>query len=162
MAAIHDLLGDEQKMAMLQELVEIGSSIATVEAKLGMPPGRLSAWLVKGKEKARTPYRQLYIKYRSYAAEARATAEAQQLAKNPGAWLDRNTSAKVVEPDTPSSGTGLLPAPQAQTNDLRLGANALLSALAALQQSGVDINEALRKNQIQAALPTPKESESDE
>ncbi len=151
MPAIHDLLADDKRMALLQELVEIGASIATVEAKLSLPPGLLTKWLAKGKIKPRSPYRQLYMLYRSYAAEARAVAESTQLSKAPGAWLEKNTSSKLVEPVEESAAD--LPTITQQTNNNNLGAQAVLAALACLQESGVDINEALRKNQVQLAIP---------
>lgn len=146
MAAIHDFLDDPVKMGQLQELAETGASIGTIEAKLEMPPGRLRLWLEKGKLKPKTPYRFLYMKFRSFAAEARATAEAQQLAKAPTSWLDRNTSARIVEDNSsneiPVIGTA------APINQLQLGANATLASLRILLESGVDLNEALRKNAV--------------
>lgn len=148
MAAIHDFLDDPMKMGQLQELAETGASIGTIEAKLEMSPGKLKMWLEKGKLKPKTPYRYLYMKFRSFAAEARAAAESQQLAKAPTSWLDRNTSARIVE-DTDQSPTGAVPLLSAPpTNQLQLGANATLASLRILLESGVDLNEALRKDSI--------------
>lgn len=146
MAAIHDFLDDPVKMGQLQELAETGASIGTIEAKLEMPPGRLRLWLEKGKLKPKTPYRFLYMKFRSFAAEARATAEAQQLAKAPTSWLDRNTSARIVEDN--SSNEIPVVGIAAPINQLQLGANATLASLRILLESGVDLNEALRKNAV--------------
>jgi hypothetical protein len=149
MAAIHDLLDDPVRMGQLQELAETGASIGTIEAKLEMPPGRLRLWLEKGKLKSRTPYRFLYMKFRSFAAEARATAEAQQLAKAPTSWLDRNTSARIVEDTDQSEGAAVpMIGHTAPINQLQLGANATLASLRILLESGVDLNEALRKNAV--------------
>lgn len=148
------LLENERKMALLEDLVTTGASIGTTEAKLCLPQGTLAKWLALGEKKPRSPYRTLYMKYRSFAAEARAAAEAQQLAKTPSQWLERNTSARVVEPKESQDLPGLLP--QSSANNLQVGANALLAALRTLQESGVNIDEAIRKNQVQVALPSPE------
>jgi stress response protein YsnF len=148
-------------MTLLQELVEGGASIGTVEAKLLLAPGTLSKWLRVGQAEARTPYRSLYVRYRSFAAEARAAAESQQLLKSPGTWIEKNTSSKLVEPPQEVQEQQLaIAGPIQNTNDLRLGANALLSALAILQESGVNIDEAIRKNQAQILLPVEKKEVS--
>jgi hypothetical protein len=149
MAAIHDLLGDEVRMSILQELAETGASIGTIEAKLEMSPGKLKGWLDKGKVKPRSPYRHLYLKFRSFAAEARATAEAQQLTKAPTSWLERNSSARVVE-DTGDSSQAPALLGQAASNiqHLNLGAEATLAALRILAGSQVDINQALIKGAV--------------
>ena len=146
--AINQLLDDDMRMGMLQELAETGASIGTIEAKLEMPPGRLREWLEKGKIKPKTAYRFLYMKFRSWAAEARAAAESQQLAKAPTSWLDRNTSARIVEDSSdPSSNAPALLA-QSNIQHLNLGAEATLNALRILATSQVDINQALIKGTV--------------
>lgn len=164
---IYRLLGDETKLLEAQELVESGASVGTVEAKLGLEKGQLRKYLDKGERLPNSPYRRLYNMYRRWAGEARAVAESNQLAKSPGQWLEANTSARLLEDredkptNAPVSG---VPAGPTQNIDqsglLRLGAQAALGALSALIESGLSIDEHIRKGQL--ALNEPTELESDE
>jgi hypothetical protein len=84
-------------------------------------------------------------------------AECQQLAKTPTQWLERNTSAHIVEPLDQQ--TGLLPGPEAPQKLLNLGVQQALAALKVLHDSGISIDEAIRKGQLLPNLPAPTNSD---
>jgi hypothetical protein len=143
---VNTLLADENKLALIREKAEEGASIGTIEAIIGMPKGRLRSWLSKGEANAKTPYRRLYNMYRSWAAIARASAELQQLAKSPGSWLEKNSSARLLEePEAVQSTT--LNTLNVQ-NTLQVSEQALLSALQVLIASGHSIDGAIARDQI--------------
>lgn len=126
-------------------MVATGASIGTVEAALGIAPNQLSRYLAKGKANKNTPYRHLYNLYRQWAANARYIAESKMVEKTPEKWLDRNTSAKLIE----TSDDNIL-ATQEQSNptQFHLGAQQAIDLLAILQKSGISIDDALAKNQV--------------
>jgi hypothetical protein len=143
-------------MARMRELVEAGVSVGTVESILGIQQGTLGRWLRKGQTDKRSAYHILFQKYRRWAGEARALAEMQQLAKTPTQWLQTNTSAQLVEP-TSQTGLTNIEGPSAQ-NILGLGVQQTLQALKVLQESGISIDDAIRKGQLLPNLPMPNDS----
>lgn len=144
MAKIHDLLSNDILLEELKEYVESGSSINVIEAKLGLPNGRLKEWLIKGKEKPRTPYRRLYTLYRSWAAEATATAQSTMLLKNPARWLETNSTGKMIEPPEESTVLALSPGvPGAGQGMLQLPVEALVAGLRAMMESGHSLQKAI-------------------
>lgn len=129
-------------------MVTTGASISTVEASIGLSPGRLKTWLIKGQNQPKTPYRIFYTKFRKWAAEAKAAAESQQLAKAPSQWLERNSAAKLIES---ADEAALIPANNQQIDAgqvLKLGVNQALAALKVLSEQGINIDDALRKDMI--------------
>jgi hypothetical protein len=150
---VESLLADHYLMQKIEDLVCSGASIGTVEAILGMTQGRLKRWLHLGSTRKRSFYAVLFQKYRAWAGEARAAAECQQLAKTPTQWIERNTSAHIVEePDasiTPISNISTTP-----TNLLQLGAQQAINAMKVLMESGISIDEALRKDQLHLNAPS--------
>lgn len=146
MAKIHDLLNNDILLEELKEYVESGSSINVIEAKLGLPNGRLKEWLIKGKEKPRTPYRRLYTLYRSWAAEATATAQSTMLLKNPARWLETNSTGKMIEPPEESTALALSPGVQGGQGTagmLQLPVEALVAGLRAMMESGHSLQKAI-------------------
>lgn len=138
---VRDLLNDSDKMSLLQELAEAGASIGVIEAKLRLRQGTLKRWLDKGKVQKSTPYRILYDEFRSFAAEARLVAEQQQLAKTPSQWLERNSSAKILE-DSPQdisilSGVPHLP----DTAKLQANQELLLEGIRVLLEARIPIDK---------------------
>lgn len=146
MAKINDLLNNDILLQQLQEYVESGSSINVIEAKLGLPNGRLKEWLIKGKEKPRTPYRRLYTLYRSWAAEATATAQSNMLLKNPARWLETNSTGKMIEPPDETTALALSPGVQGGQGTagiLQLPVEALVAGLRAMLESGHSLQKAI-------------------
>ena len=146
MAKINDLLNNDILLQQLQEYVESGSSINVIEAKLGLPNGRLKEWLIKGKEKPRTPYRRLYTLYRSWAAEATATAQSNMLLKNPARWLETNSTGKMIEPPDETTALALSPGVQGGQGTagmLQLPVEALVAGLRAMLESGHSLHKAI-------------------
>lgn len=124
-----------------------GASIATIEARIMFPPQTLSKYLNKGKTQKAGPYRKFYMMFRSWAGEARHKAEASMVTKTPEKWLDRSSTARLIE--TPNE--SLLPStPDNQSTNLsaRMGAEAVLAAFAILSEQGIDLNAAIQKGKI--------------
>ena len=71
--------------------------------------------------------------YRSWAAEARAAAEAQQLAKTPSQWLERNSSSKLMD-EPEEKNTQLITNNQGQ-QQAAFGAYQLLAAMKVLHNA---------------------------
>lgn len=114
----------------------------------------LRKWLAKGESRPKTPYRKLWNLFRKWAAEATAAAESQQLAKAPTQWLERNSTARLIQADeakdlaTHQSKMTVIP------NDmLRIGAQQVLNALTVLSDANISIDDGLRKRQI--SIPDP-------
>lgn len=146
MAKIHDLLNNDILLEELKEYVSSGSSINVIEAKLGLPNGRLKEWLIKGKEKPRTPYRRLYTLYRSWAAEATAAAQSNMLCKNPSRWLETNSTGKMIEPPEDARSLALSPGVQGGGQGmLQLPVEALVAGLRAMMESGHSLSQAVNK-----------------
>jgi len=143
---VTDLLKDQDKLQTIRDLVETGASIGTIEAKMQMYQGQLKRWLLKGQEKKKTPYKILYNMYRSWAAEARAAAEAQQLAKTPSQWLERNSSSKLMD-EPEEKNTQLITNNQGQ-QQAAFGAYQLLAAMKVLHNAGISVDAALEKDAI--------------
>lgn len=149
MSKIHDLLNNNILLEELKEYVESGSSINVIEAKLTLSSGTFKNWLIKGKEKPRTPYRKLYTMYRSWAAEATATAQSNMLLKNPSRWLETNSTGKMIEPPEESTALALSPgvpgAGQGTAGMLQLPVEALVAGLRAMMESGHSLQQAVNK-----------------
>lgn len=148
----------------IRDLAETGASLGTIEAKCMLPVGILKKWMVKGQEKPKSPFGQFFMLYRSWVADARAAAEAQQLAKTPTQWLERNTSSRLL--DTPDDITiSNLPVPTAPVPAAQFSADALLLAVKKLRESGISFDEAVDKNLVSIqpeGLPAPKGISDDE
>lgn len=84
--------------------------------------------------------------YRSWAAEARAAAEAQQLAKTPSQWLERNSSSKLMD-EPEEKNTQLITNNQGQ-QQAAFGAYQLLAAMKVLHNAGISVDAALEKDAI--------------
>ena len=145
MAKIHDLLNNDILLDEIKEYVESGSSINVIEAKLMLPSGTFKNWLIKGKEKPRTPYRRLYTLYRSWAAEATATAQSNMLCKNPSRWLETNSTGKMIEPPEESTALALSPGVPVGQGMLQLPVEALVAGLRAMMESGHSLSQAVNK-----------------
>lgn len=156
------VLNDPSRLGEIEDLVSTGASIGTIEASLGLHRGQLRKWLTRGEQKPRSPYGTLFQMYRKWAASARAAAEAQQLAKNPSQWLERNTSAKLLDTDegeiTPVAATALVNA------TLQVGTNQMLQALAKLREAGISLDSAVDKGELQITptLNAPKDISNDD
>jgi hypothetical protein len=87
--------------------------------------------------------------FRAWAGQARHRAETQLNVKSPEKWLDRSTSARLVESDAERqlalNASSNLPA---NNIAMQMGAEAVLKAFSVLAEQGIDINDALRKDQI--------------
>jgi len=143
---INKLLNDLGRLDRMQELAETGASIGTIEAILQLSPGLLRKWLTKGAARKNTPYRVLFNHYRKWVGEARALAESQQLAKTPTQWLERNTSAKLLNTDESES---LSVINVSQVPVTQIGAAAVMAALKLLSETKViSLDEAAQKNAI--------------
>jgi hypothetical protein len=144
---ITKLLANGELLAQVREMAESGASIGTIEAAIGLPKGRLRDWLVKGDKQPKTAYRRFYNMFRKWAAQAKHAAEAQQLAKTPTQWLERNTTAKLIETE---EDTSLIPTQTAVVDHsvLKIGAQSAVDAMKILVESGIDVNEALRKGMV--------------
>lgn len=171
--AINELLNNPQRLVAMQEMVENGAAIAVIEARFEYARGTIKRWLDKGvkKEAAKTPYRVFYKMYRKWAAEATFSAQANLLSKNPGKWLETNTSAHVVDPDlkpvqdnTPSSSPPGIGGPQQGGNIvyLNLGSKDLIEGLSLLTQSNIDVNHAIVTGRIETLLKGPVSDEIQE
>ena len=143
------LLSDPDQLSQIRELITTGASISTTEAILEWPPNTLTKLLDKGKLQKAGPYRQFYIMFRAWAGQARHRAETQLNVKSPEKWLDRSTSARLVESDAERqlalNASSNLPA---NNIAMQMGAEAVLKAFSVLAEQGIDINDALRKDQI--------------
>lgn len=158
---IDDFLSDVNAMSKMEDLVCSGASIGTVESCLHLSKNRLKLWLQRGQTRKRSSYYILFQKYRAWAGEARAAAECQQLAKAPSAWIEKNTSSRIVE-DVEES-PALLPTniSQSPTALLQLGAQQALNAMKVLIDAGISIDDSLRKDQITIdtpSLPSPTDT----
>jgi hypothetical protein len=97
--------------------------------------------------------------FRSWAGQARHKAESQMNLKTPEKWLDRSTSAKMVESDAERMLALNAPSNDQHAIGAKMGAQAVLAAFAVLAEQNIDINEALRKDQIR--LPHTLEEDND-
>lgn len=142
----------------MRELVSTGASISTIEAIMEWSPGTLSKLIDKGKLQKAGPYRKFYIMFRSWAGQARHRAEAQLNVKSPEKWLDRSTTAKIVESDAERQLALNAPSnPNATNIGMQMGAEAVLKAFSVLAEQGIDINEALAKDQIRIGTDISQE-----
>jgi len=143
---VSTFMADADKMALVEELCTTGASISTIEASLGLSQGILRKWLNKGAVEPKTAYRRFYNLVRGWIAIARGAAEAQQLVKTPTQWLEKNSSAKLLnEPvDVISSEAPALP----QKAQIAIGVQATINAMKVLQDSGISIDDMLRKDQL--------------
>jgi hypothetical protein len=138
------LLSDENAMGVIEDMASTGASIATIEAAIGLPEQRLSSYLRKGREGRNSPYKELYRKYRKWVSAARYIAESQMAAKSPEKWLDRNTSAKLLETQEETALIAAIPQP----STLQLGAQQAIDALRIFRKSGMSIDSLLDKNEV--------------
>ena len=131
-------------MGTIEDMASTGASISTIEAAIGLPEQRLSLYLQKGRTGKNSPYKELYRRYRKWVSAAKYIAESQMATKSPERWLDRNTSAKLLE--TQEETALISQAPPSST--LKLGAQQAIDALRIIRKSGMSIDDLLDKNEI--------------
>jgi hypothetical protein len=133
---IAELMQSPDKLALMEELASTGASLAVIEAKFAMREGQLSLWLTKGKEKKRTIYHRFYLMFRSWAADSVLAAQQSLITKNPGKWLDTNTTGRVVE--KPSKTTALLSGTTQGSGNITINNPIVIAALEALREAGIN------------------------
>jgi hypothetical protein len=133
---IAELMQSPDKLALMEELASTGASLAVIEAKFAMREGQLSLWLTKGKEKKRTIYHRFYLMFRSWAADSVLAAQQSLITKNPGKWLDTNTTGRVVE--KPSKTTALLSGTSQGSGNITINNPIVIAALEALREAGIN------------------------
>lgn len=144
---IRTILDSPDILDELEEMAATGASISTIEARMKWPPGALTNLINKGKTQKVGPYRRFYILFRSWAAEARHRAESAMNVKTPEKWLDRSTTAKMIESSEERILTETLK-DEASGIQFKLGAENTLRTLAILKEQGFSIDEALEKGTI--------------
>ena len=149
---IEALLADTSKMTQYKEFVQMGASLGTLEAKLQLSRGSLSRWLEKGKTRPKSIYAQLYRFHCDAVADSRLLAESAMRDKSPEKWLEKNSSARVVE-DTQVTQSNSVQVQQA------VGMGQIVGALKVLRQQGYDINQIIDSGNM-ALLEGPKNEES--
>lgn len=145
---ISTLLADHVRMSKMEEHVKNGASVGTVEAIIMMPKGLLMKWLKRGEAEPRTMYRKLFTLYRAWTAEARADAEANQLARTPSQWLERNTSSKLLDNVDDEQQSKLIVAPGNNGSSVHIAATQLLTALHELRVAGISLDDTIDKGTI--------------
>jgi hypothetical protein len=144
---IEELMKSKIKKQTMKELAETGASLSVIEAKLGMRNGQLSLWLTKGKAKRRTIYGRFYVEFKSWAADSVLAAQQALLTKNPGKWLDTNTTARVVEPPAKSNAALISGTSQASGN-IVINNPIILAAIKALSEAGITPNQPTIEGQV--------------
>jgi hypothetical protein len=139
------LKNKEEILERIEDMVTNGASLATMDAILKWPPNTLRELLNKGKEQKEGPYREFYMLFRSWAGEAKFVAEETLLKKSPEKYLDRSSTARII--DSEDDAQELLPG-TTKTNIPGVEANKVLKAFEALAESGIDVNDALKKKVI--------------
>jgi len=91
------LLRNQVELDEVLEAAKLGSSLATIEAMVGLNEGTLRTWLEKGKDEKEKTYHAFRKMFLKAAAQARMVAEGLMLQKNPERWLDRNSAARELE-----------------------------------------------------------------
>lgn len=133
---IAELMQSPEKLELMEELASTGASLSVIEAKFAMREGQLSLWLTKGKEKKRTIYHRFYLMFRSWAADSVLAAQQALITKNPGKWLDTNTTGRVVE--KPSKTTALLSGTSQGSGNITINNPIVIAALEALREAGIN------------------------
>jgi hypothetical protein len=140
-------------------MAENGASISTIEARVAIPPNTLSRILRKGREAKDGPYKKFYRLFRQWAAEAKYVAEGIMAKKSPEKWLDRSTTAKLIETEEENqiakqASSALVPGVEAK---------AVLAALQILRTQKISIDDALDKGTIDISpLPHHLQDNDDE
>lgn len=133
---IAEFMQSPDKMAIMEDLASTGASLSVIEAKLMMREGQLSLWLSKGKAKKRTIYHRFYNLFRSWAADSVLAAQQSLITKNPGKWLDTNTTGRVVEKT--SKNPSLLSGPSQGNGNITINNPIVIAALEALREAGIN------------------------
>lgn len=123
-----------------------GASLSTIDAKLKFPPNTLRKLLTKGREEEVGPYRDFYIMFRSWAAEARHAAEATMAKKNPEKWMDRNTTSRLL--DTEDDEQLAITSNEKESNISGVTPQKLLESLQELADMGISVDEALKHRKV--------------
>lgn len=138
-------MGDDDLLGRIEDLAATGASLSTIDASLKFTPNTMSKLLQKGKEKRSKKYYQFYLLFRSWAAEAKHAAEANLAKRSPDKWLDRSTTAKMLESEEDMR---LAHSTQANTPKPGVEAAAAIEALKILRRQGISIDDALDKDTI--------------
>lgn len=152
-----------EHMAIIREAVELGGAFSTVEALIGLTVGTIPRYLSKGIDPESGAYHTFYQKIRQWAAKAVLEAQASLKIKSPEKWLDRMSSAKLIEQaeDTQLAITaraaeqlsGLPPGVSHQT---------ALKALNILVIQGQSLDEAMRRGAFMVAQNSLEEATDDD
>lgn len=145
---IVELWKDDDKMELVTEMLRTGASLSTIEAKINLPSGTLSRWLRQGRDQKYGVYRDFYEHFRSSIADAKHLAEAKMLERSPERWLERSTTAKMVESEEDAA-----LAAQSHSGHIQVGAEKALQALTILHRQGISIDELISKGQLSVANP---------
>lgn len=86
--SIEELLSSQDVLMAIAESAAIGSSITSIEMKLGFPDSMLKNWLRIGKQAEEGPFYAFYLFFQRASAEARMQAESRVLTTNPLKWLE--------------------------------------------------------------------------
>lgn len=82
------------------------------------------------------------------------------VSKTPEKWLEKNSSARLVEPEQTPTGMIVSPNNNNDPNTLVIGAQQAINALMVFRAAGLSIDEALDKNQIRTpSLPKDPDDE---
>lgn len=127
-------------------MASTGASLSTIDAKMKFPPNTLRKLLQRGQEQKEGPYRDFYIQFRSWAAEARWASESAMARKTPEKWLDRSSTAKMLESEEDAQLA--LNAPSNPSSIPGVDPNKLLKALEHLREQNISIDEAVDKGAL--------------
>lgn len=155
MRLIAELWKDDDTMETVTEMLRTGASLSTIEAKIGLGSGTLSRWLRKGRDQKHGVYKDFYNHFRSSIADAKHLAEAKLLERSPERWLERSTTAKMVESEEDAA-----LAEQSNRGHIQVGAEKALQALTVLHRQGISIDQLIEKGQLSVdspLLPAPKD-----
>lgn len=151
---IDKIMSDDDILGKIEDLAATGASLATINAALMYPPNTIETLLQKGRDKVSKKYYKFYMLFRSWAAEARHGAESSMAKKTPDKWLDRSSTAKLIESEEDRSLA--LSAPSGPSTS---GASieTMMKALEALRKADISIDDAIDKGELRISYNTEEE-----
>lgn len=162
---LESLLNDPDKVALMESRSQIGASIGTIAATLGIPTNTFIKWVDRGKEEtqkydpdfAQTPHMQLWEILSKGWAEARTLAEAALSQRNPEKFLTSKASRMVGDDWVEEEKA---PEDVIEKTTLQVGTS-MIEAMKTLRAQGFSLDEIIDKDKMSLMVDPPKKKEQD-